>query len=173
MYERCLFIGRFQPVHYGHIRVILWCLERCKELIIGVGSAQYSHTIENPFTAGERVEMLRLALAEAGVELSRVIIIPIPDVHSNAIWVSHVRMLVPRFDVVVSRNPLVVRLFREAGYNVLVPPQYDRSRFSATLIRQLMARGDPTWEELVPPSVARFIKSIGGVERLREVTQRD
>ncbi|MCD6340506.1 MAG: adenylyltransferase/cytidyltransferase family protein, partial [Desulfurococcales archaeon] len=69
---RALFPGRFQPIHWGHVSVIKWALSKVDELIIGVGTAQESHTIVNPFTAGERVVMIRLALEEAGVDLRRV-----------------------------------------------------------------------------------------------------
>ncbi len=172
-YNRCLYVGRFQPIHRGHVEVIKWSLKLCKELIIVVGSAQYSHTIDNPFTAGERIEMIRLSLRDEKIDLSRVIIIPVPDINSNSIWVKHVESLVPRFDAVISRNPLVVRLFKEAGYEVIIPPEYDRSRYSATRIRELMLKGNSAWRKLVEPSVADFIESIDGISRLREVASHD
>ncbi|MEM0023032.1 MAG: adenylyltransferase/cytidyltransferase family protein, partial [Archaeoglobaceae archaeon] len=48
---RALFIGRFQPYHLGHHEVVKKILEEVDELIIGIGSAQESHSLENPFTA--------------------------------------------------------------------------------------------------------------------------
>ncbi|MCX8176649.1 MAG: adenylyltransferase/cytidyltransferase family protein, partial [Candidatus Bathyarchaeota archaeon] len=62
------YIGRFQPVHNGHIYAIRYALGRVKELIIGIGSAQFSHEVENPFTAGERFTMLRLGLDEVKID---------------------------------------------------------------------------------------------------------
>ena len=61
MTRRALFVGRFQPFHNGHIHAIGEILEESDELIIVVGSAQMSHEPDNPFTAGERLEMIRLA----------------------------------------------------------------------------------------------------------------
>jgi len=52
---RGLLVGRMQPVHLGHLQVIRRILDEVDEVIIGVGSAQLSHTIKDPFTAGERV----------------------------------------------------------------------------------------------------------------------
>ncbi|RLF01945.1 MAG: nicotinamide-nucleotide adenylyltransferase, partial [Thermoprotei archaeon] len=55
---RGLFVGRFQPFHLGHLKALRWILEREDEVIICIGSAQYSHSLRNPFTVGERVEMI-------------------------------------------------------------------------------------------------------------------
>ncbi|AEM38080.1 nicotinamide-nucleotide adenylyltransferase [Pyrolobus fumarii 1A] len=169
--KRALLPGRFQPPHWGHFRLIKWVLERFDEVIIVIGSAQKSHSFSNPFTAGERIEMLRLGLKDVGIDLSRVFMIPVTDIETNFVWPRWVEMFVPRFDCVVSGNPLVARLFFEYGYCVITPPMFDRERYSATVVRRLMLKGDAEWRSLVPPSVAEYIESIGGVERLRRVTE--
>ncbi len=69
MPERGLYVGRFQPFHKGHLEAIKEVLDEIEELVIVIGSAQYSHNIHNPFTAGERLVMIRHALQEAGIEL--------------------------------------------------------------------------------------------------------
>lgn len=166
---RAVYAGRFQPPHLGHISVIKWALERIDELIIVIGTAQESHTVVNPFTAGERLVMLKLALKEAGINLDRVYIVPVPDILMNSVWVHYLSMYVPKFKYGVARNPLVIRLFREAGYEVLIPPPYDRVKYSSTKIRKLMLSDDPIWRELLPKSVTQFIDEIRGVERLKEV----
>src|SRR5436189_227334 len=67
MTGRAFFIGRFQPFHRGHLAMVRRILESNEEIIVGIGSAQYSHTGENPFTAGERYEMIKRALVPAVV----------------------------------------------------------------------------------------------------------
>ena len=52
MFKRALFVGRFQPFHYGHLHAVRTILEEAEELVIVVGSAQMSHEPDNPFTAG-------------------------------------------------------------------------------------------------------------------------
>jgi len=170
---RGVYPGRFQPMHRGHLQVIKWALEKVEELVIVIGTAQESHTIANPFTAGERMVMIREALRESGIDMSRVYIVPVPDILMNAVWAHYLKLYVPEFRYGIARNPLVVRLFKEAGYEVLVPPPYDRDKYSSTRIRRMMILGDEGWRELVPPAVARVIDEIKGVERLREVTGRD
>jgi nicotinamide-nucleotide adenylyltransferase len=173
--ERGLFVGRFQPPHKGHMEAIKWIFKNggVDELIVAIGSAQESHTLRNPFTAGERMEMLRMALAEYNVSLSSVLIVPVPDIAMNFVWVRYLEMLLPRFYVVFSRNPLVVRLFREYGYKVVSPPSFERERYSATVIRKLMLDGNEAWRELVPYSVAKYIDDIGGLDRIRSIAGRD
>ena len=56
---RALLIGRFQPFHKGHLAVIKKILGEADELIIVVGSSQHRDVVENPFSAEERVEMIR------------------------------------------------------------------------------------------------------------------
>ncbi len=173
MVIRALYPGRFQPVHWGHISVARWALERVDELIIVVGTAQESHTLSNPFTAGERIMMIKYGLKDAGIDITRVYIVPVPDILMNAAWVSYVNMYVPPYRYAVARNPLVVRLFKEAGYEVLIPPPYDREVYSSTKIRLMMVRGSDEWRKLVPPSVAKIIDEFRGVERIREISGRD
>ena len=165
MTGRALFIGRFQPFHRGHLAMVKRILESHDAIIIGIGSAQYSHTGENPFTAGERYEMIQRSLDAEGI--TQYDIVPIPDTHVHSVWVSHVTSLVPRFEDVYTNSDLVVRLFREHGMKVLSPPLLDRERLSGTTVRHRMLKGED-WESLVPQVVAQYIKEIDGVERIRE-----
>ncbi len=167
-----MFIGRFQPIHMGHVEAIKHILSENDELIIVVGSAQYSHTFDNPFTAGERIEMVRMALEEAGIDLRRVIIIPVPDVGSHSIWVAHLKSLTPSFQTVYTNNPLVTQLFVEAGYEVKPIDMFRRNELIATRIRKMMVEGED-WRALVPNSVVQFIDKIDGVKRLKTVVSTD
>jgi len=167
--RRAIYPGRFQPIHWGHISVIRWALQQVDELIVAVGTAQESHTVVNPFTSGERVVMIREALKEVGVELGRVYIIPVPDILMNSVWPYYVQMYVPKFQYGVARNPLVLRLFKDAGLKVLIPPPYDRVKYSSTRIRKMILAGSDEWRDLVPKSVASFIDEVRGAERLREI----
>jgi len=172
MVRRGLFVGRFQPFHKGHLQVVKEILNEVDELVIVVGSAQYSHRVDNPFTTGERLVMIRKALEEAKIDLNRIWIVPVPDVHIHMVWVAAVEGYTPRFDVVYSNEPLTRRLFIEAGYEVKSIRFYKREVYSATEIRERMLKGE-NWEELVPKSVAEFIKEIGGVERLKDLAKTD
>ncbi|MDI6820469.1 MAG: nicotinamide-nucleotide adenylyltransferase [Candidatus Hodarchaeaceae archaeon] len=172
MAKRGILIGRFQPPHKGHVEVAKQILREVDELIIGIGSAQESHTLENPFTAGERMLMLSKALVEAGVKLSRVHIIPIPDVNNHAVWVAHVVSLSPPFSAVYSGNPLVKRLFKETGFEVKTPPMFKRKVYWGAEIRDRMIKGK-RWENLVPEAVLEVMREIKAVERLKDLSKTD
>ncbi len=170
MVKRGILIGRFQPPHKGHIEVFKQILDEVDELVVGIGSAQESHTLENPFTADERMLMLRKAIAEARIDLARVHLAPIPDIHDDTRWVSHVVSLSPEFSVVYSGNPWVKRLFEEAGFEVRTPPLFKRKEYWGTEIRDRMIKGG-RWEDLVPKSVLDVMREIKAVERLRELSK--
>jgi nicotinamide-nucleotide adenylyltransferase len=167
--KRGFYIGRFQPYHNGHQSVLEHIAGEVDEIIIGVGSAQLSHLIDNPFTAGERVLMITRSLAGIGCPLY---VIPIEDIKRNALWVAHVRSMTPPFDACYSSNPLVVQLFREAGVRVLSPAMYERETLSGTEIRRRMICGE-SWRSLVPPSVVQVLKEINGTGRLTQIAREE
>ncbi|MEM3357278.1 MAG: nicotinamide-nucleotide adenylyltransferase, partial [Candidatus Bathyarchaeia archaeon] len=164
--------GRFQPFHLGHLEATKEVLKEVDELVIVIGSAQYSHNLSNPFTAGERLVMIRRALQEANVDLSRVWIVPVPDVHLHMLWVSALEGYTPRFNVVYSNEPLTRRLFMEAGYKVKSIRFFQRNLYTSTIVREKMLKGE-NWTTMVPKSVAEFINEIDGVSRLRDLNKTD
>jgi nicotinamide-nucleotide adenylyltransferase len=172
MVRRGVFVGRFQPFHNGHLEVIKKIVKEVDELVIIVGSSQYSHRLDNPFTAGERITMIRMALEEEGIQLSRIWIIPVPDLHQHALWVFQIVGYSPKFDLVYANEPLTSRLFMEAGFRVEPMPFIKREVYLATEIRKRMLAGE-NWKELVPSSVASFIEKIDGDGRLRELNKTD
>src|SRR2546425_10887999 len=164
-----LYVGRFQPFHLGHLDAIRHILGQLDDLVIVVGSAQHSHTLENPFTAGERITMIRLALQEANISLEKYVIVPLPDWDIHKVWVAHLLSQTPAFQVAYTNEPLTGRLLKEAGIKVEHIPFYHRDKFTATEVRRRLLAGE-NWEELVPKSVAEYLRQIGGDERIREIS---
>lgn len=170
--RRAILVGRFQPFHLGHLQAVQYILKKVDELVIAIGSAQFSHTLENPFTAGERVTMIRLALQEASVDASKYYLIPVSDVNIHKIWVSHLVSFTPSFHTAFSNEPLTMRLFKEAGYKVERIPMFNRDVYSATEIRSRMLKSQ-SWQQLVPDAVKNYIKQLNGDERLVELSISD
>jgi nicotinamide-nucleotide adenylyltransferase len=154
------------------LQAVKYILERVDELTIIIGSAQHSHTIENPFTAGERISMIRLALKEAKIPGDRYSVIPLPDDEFHKVWVAHLLSQTPSFDIVYTNEPLTFRLLKEAGLSVERIPMFNRNKLTATEVRTRLLK-DGRWEELVPKSVARYLKQIGGAERLQDISRSD
>ena len=160
---RGLIVGRFQPFHKGHLSVVRETLSKCDDLIVVVGSAEESHTEKNPFTAGERFQMILSSLAPD--ERARVLIIPLRDVNRYSVWVNHVESYVPPFDIVFSNSDLTRSLFKEAGYEVRETKAYNPGQYSATEIRRRIVSGEK-WTHLVPEPVARILEAIDAKQRL-------
>ncbi len=160
---RGLVVGRFQPFHKGHLSVIRECLKKVDDLIVVIGSAEDSHTDKNPFTAGERFQMLLSSLTPD--ERSRIIIIPLRDVNRFSVWVNHVESYVPPFDTVFSNSDLTRSLFSQAGYKVSATKAYSPKEYSATEIRRRIVAGEK-WKHLVPEPVARMLEALDVKQRL-------
>lgn len=157
-----LFIGRFQPFHLGHLKVVKDIVKNY-DIIIAIGSAQESFTIENPFTAGERYEMISDSLKEE--KIRNFSIIPIIDINRYAVWVSYVVSLCPRFEIVFSNNELTKMLFSKADYKVSGTKIYDEDKYSGKEVRRRILNGEK-WEELVPKKVAELIREFNGINRI-------
>ncbi|MFQ5975895.1 MAG: nicotinamide-nucleotide adenylyltransferase [Candidatus Hydrothermarchaeales archaeon] len=164
-----LFVGRFQPFHNGHLQVLKQILKDVEKLIIGIGSAQYGFTKDNPFTTEEREEMILRTLSKEG--LKNFEIVPIPDVNDDNIWVAHVEGIVPEYDVVFSNNSLVKTLFTNAGKEVKTFSFFKREEYSGTEIRRRILAGEE-WENLVPKTVLDFMKEAGGAERINDLDKK-
>ena len=169
---RALFVGRFQPFHFGHLHAVKTILKNYEELVLVVGSAQMSHELDNPFTAGERIEMIRSALKAVEIPSERYMIIPIPDAPAHRVWVSQVESQTPRFDIVFSNQSLTRRLLIEAGYPVKHIKMYQRGKYEATEIRRRILEGED-WSDLVPPEVHKMVLEIDGENRIRDIAKSD
>jgi len=167
---RALYIGRFQPYHLGHHVVLKEMASEADEVIICIGSAQRSHELDNPFTAGERYLMISKSLRDEGI--FNFYIVPVLDVNRNAIWVSHVESLIPPVDVVFTNNPLIERLFKERGYKVRAPLLFNRKEYSGSEIRRRILKNE-NWVSLVPQAVVDVIAEINGIKRMKALEQSD
>jgi len=170
--RRGLFIGRFQPFHYGHLAAIRLILKENDEIIIVIGSAQSSHSLDNPFTVGERIVMVRSVLKEEKIDPSRCYIVPLPDAEMHAVWVAKVLAYCPSFNIVYSNEPLTRRLFEEMGFTIGSLPLFRRDIYNATEIRRRMLAGEE-WSSLVPPCIVRLVEQFDGVGRLRALSKSD
>ena len=168
---RGLLVGRFQPFHLGHLAVArsIRSARPDEPLLLAVGSAQLSYTADNPFTAGERVEMIERALHEAAIDGCEVI--PVVDIDRHALWVAHLASLLPPFRRVYTNNPLTRLLFERAGYPVESPSLVDRGSLEGALLRRRMAEG-AEWTSRVPPAVAAYLREIDGEARVRLLAAR-
>ncbi len=151
-----LFVGRFQPFHNGHLRVLETMCNTFDKVIIGIGSSNVSETEKNPYDLKTRKKMIRNSLKQ--FQFKNFKIIEIPDINDPPNWVNHVLSIVSDFAVVITNNPFTKKLFEEKGYFVMGTVGYDEeTRLSASQIRKKIKDNDESWEELVPKPVVDII----------------
>jgi bifunctional NMN adenylyltransferase/nudix hydrolase len=156
-----IFIGRFQPVHQGHVHALGIAASQVEKLYILVGSANQCRSIKNPWTFQERVQMLRNKLRNANI--SNYEILPLNDYrYSDSQWMSDVRATVDHYDMGV---PTLFGHMKE-GNNYLTwfpdwPFKSIESQYNvnATAVRQRMFDlKDPDMPETVQADYAFYEK---------------
>jgi nicotinamide-nucleotide adenylyltransferase len=152
---KALFIGRFQPFHKGHLMAIKHLSKKYDEIILGIGSSQYSKTVDNPFSSDERILMIKESLKQENISNYKIILIP--DLNNPPRWVDHVLSINSDFDIVVSNNDFTKKLFLEKGFKIDQTPLYNKKEYSGQVIRKRI-REHKSWENLVPKSCIQIIK---------------
>lgn len=95
-YDYLVFIGRFQPFHFGHAEVIKKALSLSKKVIVLAGSANAARSLRNPFTLDERYTMIKKVFPE-------VIVRGIDDhTYNDSAWIKQVNEVVK--DVILRGN---------------------------------------------------------------------
>ena len=127
--KRAIFIGRYQPYHYGHIELIRQKLDSGIPVLIMVRDIEPD--AKNPFTTEQTVGMIKKYHSSMRDDVE---VIVIPDIES-------------------------VNFGRGVGYeiNEYIPPA-DISFISATKIRESIKDGDDTWKNMVHDSIQEDIK---------------
>ncbi len=72
-YRQGCVLGRFSPLHIGHVHVIEQAIAKCDRVLVFVGSSQEQRTSRNPFSYKEREAMLRAVFGNA------IDVAPLPD----------------------------------------------------------------------------------------------
>ena len=161
--KKGLFIGRFQPFHKAHKKVIMDLAKKVDYLIIGIGSSNKHHTFDNPFTLKERTDMINDSL-----EIKNYSIKPIPDLDDYSKWAKHVATIIGGIDIVFTGNKLVKELFEKENINVETITH--SSYISGTLVRDMVAKSQK-WEKYVTKKTANVVKKVGGLERIQSLSK--
>lgn len=95
MLDYLVFIGRFAPLHNGHIHIIKKALEQAKKVIVLVGSSNVARTPRNPFTFPERWDMIANTFPNDIMCGNRIEVRPINDYpYNDNHWVAEVQKTV-------------------------------------------------------------------------------
>jgi nicotinamide-nucleotide adenylyltransferase len=165
-----LFIGRFQPLHHGHIYILHNILKSYKKIKIGIGSSQASNTFNDPFTDLERTKFINAAFRKRHISPKRYVIYNIPDIFDANKWVNHVVSIVGEFDAIFSNSDWIRELFHNKGYKVERKITIFKKKFNGSNIRRLISKNDKSWQNLVPNEVINLINEIDGINRIKTLS---
>jgi nicotinamide mononucleotide adenylyltransferase len=176
--------GRFQVLHNDHLVYLLAGMALCRHLVVGItnpdplltrnedADPKRSDPAANPLTYFERYLMVRAVLEEAGIEPSRLSVVPfpinIPELYRYYVPLDALFFL-SIYDEWGKRK---LEYFRSLGLmtHILRDVSREQKGLSATDIRRRMACNEP-WENQVPPATADLMKRWDIPRRLRETGQ--
>lgn len=153
-YDLLVFIGRFQPVHIGHMEVIQTALKQSHQVLVLVGSPNSPRTSKNPWTFPERRAMIDASLPLTSSV--NVAVKPLPDqAYNDQKWAASVQDIVMTHARVsgitkAGRIGLIGHSKDESSYYLKMFPQWDlvehtmNEEVSATDLRSLMFEGKST-----------------------------
>ena len=95
-YDLAVFIGRFQPPHFGHLKTILSTFELAKKTLIIIGDYKTARSIKNPFTFDEVKKMILNSLP---VEFhKRLFLEPVRNYpYHDELWIASVQKIVSSY----------------------------------------------------------------------------
>ena len=160
--RKALFIGRFQPFHKGHERLLRYLSHRYARVVITIGSSQEKRTENNPFSAQERRKVIKKVVAGFPARLrAKVSFAALPDQATNSAWVCRLYARWPPAEfAIASANPLVRRLLQKAGYALDASPLFRRREWEGAKIRTRIRRKEEASARL-PPAIGAWMDQKG------------
>jgi len=161
-YDKIVYIGRFQPIHNGHLQTIRTALRMAKKIILVIGSHRRSRSVKNPWTADERKNMILSCLTKA--EQKRVSFVFIRDrVFNETLWNSNVINEVSFLSKAQDRIGLIGHEKDASSYYIKTFPQWELivvdnyKNLNSTDIRQKLFSNQKTNAADVPKSIATYL----------------
>ena len=162
-------VGRFQPFHLGHLELVRQILLENSTLILIIGSSQANFTPHNPFTTGERLQMIRNSLVESNISMEKITLTHVMDDLNNYRWFGNLKSFSPPFNVIYTGNAFIKLLLEKEPILMREPNFSNKDLYNGSNIRRLIAKNDPVWQDLVPNAVKEIIFDINGSERIRKL----
>lgn len=113
-FDLLIFVGRFQPFHVEHKRIVEIALQKSKNVLVLVGSSGKARTVRNPFNFEERMNMIGGCFQEQYLS-GKLQIKPLYDkTYNDAAWVKQVQDIVKETMIDIA-NPGELNRFKPNG----------------------------------------------------------
>ena len=163
-FDYLVFIGRFQPFHLAHMQTIEIALEKSKNVVLALGSAQPERNIKNPFLATEREQMIRASFSES--DQKRIHFVHIVDVYNDEKWVTQVKQKINQVVQPNTKIGLIGHFKDESSYYLRLFPEWEmveleslKDSISATPMREAYYRGE-IQTEFFPEGTISFLQDF-------------
>jgi cytidyltransferase-like protein len=176
-------LGRFQPLHLGHMEYLEAAREKVDQLVVGITNPDTGALIHdstdprrslsenNPFSYFDRHQMVAASLTESGWNCNDFIVVPasINSPHDMKPYLPPPLATTVYITVYDAWGDRKGSLVRDLGYSVSVLWRREATDrlTSGTDLRWAMKFGGP-WRKLVPGAVARYLDQSGWAAALAE-----
>lgn len=165
-YDLAVVIGRFQPFHVGHERIVRKALSLARRVLVLVGSANRHRSVKNPFTFSERRSMIEKTFYDQQSDSIRIRVDPINDYpYNDDRWMTEVRRKINSRSTSSKEKVCIVGFMKDASSAyVKMFPEYafeeiteQYGTFNATDIRESYFRSSPVVSTYLPTPVYKFL----------------
>ena len=132
--SKIVVLGRFQPLHNGHTFLISAAAEYGEMLTVAIGSAQAPESVDNPWSAEERSEMVEVWAKSEEIEVK---VVCIPDIDDPPNWVAHASSYHGEGTLVTS-DATTAELYRNAGWTVIDIQMTERQDLEGWRVRDTL-----------------------------------
>ena len=168
-YDFGIVIGRFQPFHSTHQKLIEHSLTLAEKVIVILGSARSASDVKNPFTPAMREEIIRACFPN---DAHRLIFRAVRDYpYNDHVWTAEIQNIVDEISddtAEETKKIAVVGYFKDrSSYYLNLFPQWNFEEFytsdkkllniNATQIRADFFVGGDAWKNSVPAQVAAVL----------------
>lgn len=183
-YDVVVYIGRFQPVHNGHLEVLRNAAKLAHRVVVIVGSADKPRTFKNPFYFNERKAMILNVVKEYRLadeyDTAFTVLPNIDTLYDDTAWVVRIQSKVSEYSYEGDRIAIIghKKDFSSAYLNWF--PQWDFvdqelvEPLDASQIRDLYFRSNLNTNfisSVVPGSVLNFLDGFAGGTEYEQINR--
>lgn len=166
--KRGLFITRAQFFHKGHAAHIEKMLSEQDEIIIVLAKANQAFSLENPATAGERIEIIQPYLEKTGK--GRYFLAGVPYENYDAENFFMLTKLLPAFQTLYSNNPILKAMAEM--FNIPTLTLHESINISGTMIRQKIINEEDI-TPFIPVESLEILKESPVLQRLKLIASKE
>ena len=176
-FDYCVFIGRLQPFHMAHYKLIQEALNQANRVVVIIGSAKTAPNPKNPWTVEEREQMVRKSFSL--VDNARIICIHMRDyLYNDNLWLADLQQKVSVATDNSENIGLIGCAYDNSSFYLALFPQWKKILMKnmdqfphATSLREMYFSGDKTYEKFVTPQTVELLNEFSNSDKYKSLQQ--